>query len=94
MLRLMFILVCNAILVSLSTLSMAQSPGDEAFAATDDFSQRMIAIIKGPVLKLLAAVILLVGIAGLLRGRNKLALSCGMAFLLLLFLPVLLGHVK
>ena len=65
----------------------------DPLAATNDFSNRMLDIVKGPVLKILAAVVLLVGVAGLLRGRHKLAISCGLAFLLLLFLPILLGHI-
>jgi type IV secretory pathway VirB2 component (pilin) len=66
---------------------------DDPLIVTNDFSTRMLAIIQGPVLKVLAAVVLLVGVAGLLRGRHKVALACGVAFLLLLFLPILLEHV-
>ncbi|MBI3602718.1 MAG: hypothetical protein HY209_07500 [Candidatus Omnitrophica bacterium] len=66
---------------------------DDPMATTTDFSTKMIDIIKGPVLKLSAAVVLLVGAVGLLRGRHRLAISCGLAFLLLLFLPILLSHV-
>lgn len=60
---------------------------------SNDFSTRMLAILQGPVLKVLAAAVLLVGVTGLLRGRHRLAVSCGLAFLLLLFLPILLKHV-
>ncbi len=66
----------------------------DPMATTTDFSTKMIDIIKGPVLKLSAAVVLLVGAVGLLRGRHKLAVSCGLAFLLLLFLPILLNHIS
>ena len=58
-----------------------------------DFSTQMIAILKGPIAKILAAFILLAGVGGLLRGRHKLALSCGAAFVILLFLPILLEQV-
>ncbi len=58
-----------------------------------DFSTQAIAILKGPIAKILAALILLAGVGGLLRGRHKLALSCGAAFVILLFLPILLEQV-
>src|SRR5258706_235095 len=61
--------------------------------ATNDFSEKVLSIVQGPLLKIMAAVVLMVGVAGLLRGKHKLAISCGAAFLLLLFLPILLGKV-
>ena len=72
----------------------AKDSTDDPLAVSNDFSTRMLSIVQGPVLKVLAAVVLLAGVAGLLRGRHKLAISCGLAFLLLLFLPILLGHVS
>ena len=86
----------NAVLILLiNTMQVwaAADKADDPLDTTNDFSTRMLAIIQGPILKLLAAAVLLVGVAGLLRGRHKLAISCGLAFLLLLFLPILLGHV-
>jgi predicted Co/Zn/Cd cation transporter (cation efflux family) len=70
----------------------AQNTADP-FQASDDFSKQMLLIIQGPLLKLLAGIVLLVGIAGLLRGRHRLAISCAMAFILILFLPILLQKV-
>lgn len=58
----------------------------------NDFSTRSIEMLKGPVAKLLGAVILLAGVASLLRGRHKMAICCGIAFVMLLFLPILLGR--
>ncbi len=71
----------------------AKDKTDDPLTVSEEFSVKMLAIVQGPVLKVLAAAVLLVGVASLLRGRHKLALSCGIAFLLLLFLPILLGHV-
>ena len=65
----------------------------EPLSVVTDFATQMIAILKGPIAKVLAALILLAGVAGLLRGRHKLALSCGAAFVILLFLPILLEQV-
>ena len=64
----------------------AQTPED----VVNGFSTRMIEILKGPIVKILGALILLAGVASLLRGRHKLAISCGAAFIILLFLPFLL----
>ena len=66
---------------------------DGPLEVSKDFSDQVIDIVKGPVIKVLAAVVLLVGVAGLLQGKHKLAVSCGAAFLLLLFLPILLERV-
>ena len=76
----------------LAFASTAGGNGDPV-AVVSDFSMQMIAILKGPIAKILAALILLAGVAGLLRGRHKLALSCGAAFVILLFLPILLGRI-
>ena len=81
-----------------SSRALAQSTtgGDttgDPLEVSNQFSEKVISIVKGPVLKVLAAVVLLVGVASLLRGRHKLALSCGVAFVLILFLPILLGHI-
>ena len=43
-------------------------------------------ILKGPIAKIGGAIILLVGVAGLLRGRYQLAVSCAVAYAALLFL--------
>ena len=58
-----------------------------------DFSTQLVDIFKGPIAKILAALILMGGVAALLRGRHKLAVSCGLAFIILLFLPILLEQV-
>jgi hypothetical protein len=89
------ILIHTGLMVLMSVVQVWAASGDgdgDPLKVTDDFSGRVLAIIQGPVIKLLAAVVLLVGVAGLLRGRHKVAISCGMAFLLLLFLPILLKH--
>ena len=71
----------------------AKDSTDDPLDVSNDFSTKVLSIVQGPVLKVLAATVLLVGVAALLRGRHKLAISCGMGFLLLLFLPILLGRV-
>jgi hypothetical protein len=100
MLRKIFNTVSNAMLILFisSVQALAQAVGSsgttgDPLEVSNDFSVKMLAIVKGPVLKLLAAVVLLVGIGGLLRGQHKLAVSCGLAFLLILFLPILLGKI-
>ena len=74
-------------------LAQATGGGGDPMSVVSDFSTQMIAILKGPIAKILAAFILLAGVGGLLRGRHKLALSCGAAFVILLFLPILLEQV-
>ncbi len=73
-------------------LALAQAQGDP-MSVVSDFSTQAIAILKGPIAKILAALILLAGVGGLLRGRHQLAISCGAAFVILLFLPLLLEQV-
>ncbi len=79
-------------LTALCLPGLALAQGDP-MSVVSDFSTQMIAILKGPIAKVLAALILLAGVGGLLRGRHKLALSCGAAFVILLFLPILLEQV-
>ncbi|MBI3315088.1 MAG: hypothetical protein HYZ86_04040 [Candidatus Omnitrophica bacterium] len=74
-------------------LALAQAQGGDPVSVVSDFSTQAIAILKGPIAKTLAALVLLAGVGGLLRGRHKLALSCGAAFVILLFLPILLEQV-
>ena len=87
----------NLVLLSFLLLISLQHP---VFSQAEDPEQvvsqnadKIITILKGPVSKLLAAIILLAGVAGLLRGRHKIALSCGVAFVVLLFLPIILQQV-
>ena len=65
---------------------------DDPKAMVTDYSTKMIEILQGPVSKLFGAIILLVGASALLRGRHAIAISCGLAFVMLLFLPILLQH--
>ena len=73
-------------------LALAQAQGDP-MSVVSDFSKQAIDILKGPIAKILAALVLLAGVGGLLRGRHKLALSCGASFFIFLFLPILLEQV-
>lgn len=66
---------------------------DDPEQTATEFSQKALTILKGPIAKLLGAVILLAGVASLLRGRHKIAISCAVAFVMLLFLPMLLDKV-
>jgi hypothetical protein len=83
-------IACNVFVFIFLTDVFAQSNPEETM---DVFSTRMIELAKGPVAKLLGAAILLVGIASLLRGRHKIAMSCAVAFLVLLFLPFFLQQI-
>lgn len=85
--------VINLWLLQASSAWAATSNTADPLDASKEFSDKMMEIVQGPVLKILAAVVLLVGIAGLLRGRHRLAVSCALAFILILFLPILLGKV-
>ncbi len=75
-----------------NVLADTAGSGDPKGVMTD-FSTQMVDILKGPITKILAALILMGGVAALLRGRHKIAVSCGLAFIILLFLPFLLEHV-
>ncbi len=85
-----FILFLTAFVVP--GLALAQAQGDP-MSVVSDFSTQAIAILKGPIAKILVALILLAGVGGLLRGRHKTALCCAAAFVILLFLPILLEQV-
>ncbi len=60
--------------------------------ATNDFATKMLTMFKGPLVKVVAGIVLFVGVGGLLRGRHQVAVSCGIAFVLLLLLPVILQY--
>lgn len=66
--------------------------GGNVSTATNDFSNKILDIFKGPLVKVVAGVVLFVGVAGLLRGKHQVAVSCGIAFILLLCLPIILGY--
>ena len=88
--------LCGVILGSWTSNVFAQIADGAPETAVSGFSQRMVAMVNGPVAKLLGVVILLVGVASLLRGRHAVAMSCGVGFVVLLFLPFFLtqlgGH--
>jgi type IV secretory pathway VirB2 component (pilin) len=83
-----FLTVGSAIFLSWLSDVLAQS-GEDPKAVVDTFSTKMIEILKGPIAKVLAVVILLACVGSLLRGRHKVAISCGIAFIVLLFLQML-----
>ncbi len=66
-------------------LAFAQNQVDPLAVVTEN-TDKVSQILKGPIFTLGGAVILLVGVAGLLRGRYKLAVSCAIAYAALLFL--------
>jgi type IV secretory pathway VirB2 component (pilin) len=70
-------------------LSNVCAATDDPKGVVDNYSTQMIAILKGPIAKVLSFIILLACVGALLRGRHKLAISCGMAFIVLLFLQVI-----
>ncbi len=85
--------ISGVLLMFFVCASKAIAATDDPLEVSKDFSDKVLSIVQGPVIKILAAVVLLVGIASLLQGKHKTALCCGTAFLLLLFLPILLGRV-
>lgn len=66
---------------------------DDPEKTVQEFSEKSVLMLKGPIAKLLGVVILLSGVASLLRGRYKLAIASAVAFVMLLFLPLLLERV-
>ena len=89
-------IVCSVISLNWVSDALAVIADDAPESAVSGFSQRMVSLVNGPVAKVLGVVILLVGVASLLRGRHAVAMSCGVAFVVLLFLPFFLtqlgGH--
>lgn len=61
-------------------------------SAVNSFSGKILSIFTGPLVKVVAGVVLFVGVAGLLRGKHQVAVSCGIAFVLLLCLPIILRY--
>ena len=81
------------LLNSLGSLWAQQA--SEAETDMTNFSEKVINILKGPIVKVLGVVILVVGIASLLRGRHQIAITCFVGFTMVLFFPYLLsllGH--
>ena len=91
--RLINLTIFLILLFGLADKGFAQADIDPNAVVVEN-ANKMIQILQGPVTKLLAAIILLAGVAGLLRGRHKIALSCGIAFVVLLFLPMILRQVS
>lgn len=77
----------------LATSAYADSVEGDPVGTVNEFSEQIVLLLKGPITKILGAIVLLGGVAGLLRGRHHIAIACGAAFIVLLFLPMLLGHV-
>ncbi len=68
----------------------AQSSGsDDPKAVVESYSNQLIIIFKGPIAKALSFVILLACVSALLSGKHRLAISCGIAFIVLLFIQVI-----
>ena len=82
--------LCNIALMTWMPNALAQLRDDSPERTVTDFSTRMTTLINGPIVKLFGVVILLVGVGSLLRGRHTVAMSCGVAFVVLLFLPFFL----
>ncbi len=81
------------VVLFMATKAYAQNSGGDAVEAVNDFSQQIVLLLKGPIAKILGAIVLLGGVAALLRGRHHIAIACAAAFIVLLFLPMLLEHV-
>ena len=81
------------ILTSLTNVSAQSIPnssrGDDPNIVVTTYSTKMIEIMKGPIAKTLSFIILLACVAALLRGRHRLAISCGVGFIVLLFLQII-----
>ena len=94
--RIRAILNAGLILLINSSYALAQSTdgsgAQDVMTATNDFSSKMLDIFKGPLVKIVAGIVLFVGVGGLLRGRHQIAVSCGVAFILLLSLPIILKY--
>lgn len=80
------------LMLFLSASQVFAEDAQDVVTATNDFSTKMLTIFKGPLVKILAGIVLFVGVGGLLRGRYQVAVSCGVAFVLLLFLPIILQY--
>ena len=83
-----WLIMVQVFLLTMVSKVWAESAGDPQ-ADVERYSTKMIAILKGPIAKVLAVVILLACVGALLRGRHKLAISCAIAFIVLLFLQML-----
>jgi type IV secretory pathway VirB2 component (pilin) len=72
---------------------MAQSTGMEAETKTqfDNLAQFIVAVMTGPVAKILALVLLIAGIWQIIHRDYGSAVGCVIALLALVFLPQLLG---
>ncbi len=81
MLSLIFIVGSNHHYV-LADTTTATDPLQAVTTNTD----KALSILKGPVAKFGGAVVLLAGVAGLLRGHYQLAISCAVAYAALMFL--------
>ncbi len=87
MLRLFSVLSLSFILLlgSHQVVFAQQAPPDPLVAVTAN-TDKGLRIIKGPVATFGGAVVLLGGVAGLLRGHYQLAVSCAVAYVALMFL--------
>ncbi len=77
----------------MATLVLAQESGMEAETKTqfDNLSQFIVTVMTGPVAKIIALILLLVGIWKIINRDYGTAVGCVIALLALVFLPQILG---
>lgn len=87
MLRLFSVLILSGIfLVGSCYGALAQQSTKDPVTIVEENANKGLDIIKGPIAKFGGAVVLLGGVAGLLRGHYQLAISCAAAYAALMFL--------
>ena len=77
-------------LMVMNGLVYAQS-SDQAVAAVGSFSDDLVKLLQGPVVKVVGALVLLGGVAALLRGKQQIALAIGLAVITVLILSISLS---
>ena len=80
--------------VGLLGVSWSFANTEAAKGIVEDFSDFFLDILEGPIAKLLAAFILITGVVNIFQGKMGVAVGCGGAFLLLMFLPKLIEVFK
>lgn len=85
----MWILAISLVLCFISEVHAQSS--QQAVDAVGSFSTDIVKLLQGPVVKIIGAMVLLGGVAALLRGKQQVALSIGLAVITVLILAISLS---
>ena len=80
-------LLSVVVFLCIAPFVFAQISGGQEEKTVNDFADFWVKILSGHVSKIIAVVLLLSAVLSLFKGQVGVAISCGVGFLLLMFIP-------